>query len=532
MSSAPPSQTGLVRIGIDVGGTNTDAVLMQGDAVLDAVKTPTTSDITAGIVTALDELAERRGDQMARIRAVMIGTTHFMNAIVEAQGLTRIGVLRLGLPATAAIRPFVDWPDHLRRPVEGPIHLCHGGHEYDGAVLSEPRDEELVAAAEDFARQGVRSVAVIAVFSPLTSAHESYAAEVVRRFVPEAAISCSHDIGSLGLLERENATLMNASLRDVADRTIDSFKDAVAAAGVDAPVFVSQNDGTLMTSDIARRYPVSTFASGPTNSMRGAAFLSGTDDCAVIDVGGTTSDVGILQGGFPRPAGVVLNVAGIRTNFRMPDVISLGIGGGSEVNLDPVCVGPRSVGARLLSEALVAGGSTMTATDIAVAAGRGAVGDPARVAELAAPDIDGVLAHIETEFAETLDRMKTTPDAIPVVVVGGGSILLASSLRGASVLLRPPHFAVANAVGAAIAQVGATIERTVSLRDTTRGAAVSAATAEAIERAVRSGAERETVEVVVVEDVAVPYTDSAAIRLRVQAVGDLAVREEKLAFDR
>jgi N-methylhydantoinase A/oxoprolinase/acetone carboxylase beta subunit len=265
--------------------------------------------------------------------------------------------------------------------------------------------------------------------------------------------------------------------------------------------------------------------------MRGAAFLSGVKDCAVIDIGGTTSDIGILQGGFPRPAGVVLNVAGIRTNFRMPDVISVGIGGGSEVCLEPTKVGPRSVGARLMNQALVAGGSTLTATDVVVAAHRATIGEPARVAALDSESVSRVLEHVEREFAETLDRMKTAADPIPAVVVGGGSILLGEALPGTSTLHRPPYFAVANAVGAAIAQVGGTIERTVSLRDTTRAAAVSEATAAAVERAVRSGADRETVEVVAVEDVAVPYTDTAAIRLRVQAAGDLALSQEQLAFD-
>ena len=86
-----------------------------------------------------------------------------------------------------------------------------------------------------------------------------------------------------------------------------------------------------MDVDFARRYPVATFASGPTNSMRGAAVLSGLDTCAVVDVGGTTSDVGVLRQGFPREATTDVSVAGIRTNFRMPDVLSIGIGGGSRV---------------------------------------------------------------------------------------------------------------------------------------------------------------------------------------------------------
>src|SRR4029453_16162474 len=96
----------------------------------------------------------------------------------------------------------------------------------------------------------------------------------------------------------------------------------------DAPVYLSQNDGTLMSVDFAERYPVATFASGPTNSMRGAALLSGEQDCAVVDIGGTTSDVGVLQHGFPREASVAVEIGGGRPNSRMPGVFSFGLGGG------------------------------------------------------------------------------------------------------------------------------------------------------------------------------------------------------------
>src|SRR5204862_571936 len=131
--------------------------------------------------------------------------------------------------------------------------------------------------------------------------------------------------------------------------------------------------------DYAERYLVSTFASGPTNSMRGAALLSGELDCAVVDIGGTTSDVGVLQCGFPREAAVAVDIGGVRTNFRMPDVLSIGLGGGSVVAGSDcaVTVGPTSVGYRLTEEALVFGGSTPTITDAAVAGRRAEIGDPA-----------------------------------------------------------------------------------------------------------------------------------------------------------
>ena len=115
---------------------------------------------------------------------------------------------------------------------------------------------------------------------------------------------------------------MNACLRElaVADRRAPSTPRS-PSSGSRRRVYLSQNDGTLMSVDYAERYPVATFASGPTNSMRGAAFLSGLDDCAVVDIGGTTSDVGMLQHGFPREASVAVEIGGVRTNFRMPDVL-------------------------------------------------------------------------------------------------------------------------------------------------------------------------------------------------------------------
>lgn len=149
--------------------------------------------------------------------------------------------------------------------------------------------------------------------------------------IRSVAISLSHEVGRIGLLERENVTIINAALRELAMHIVDGLAASLAGHGIVAPLYLSQNDGTLVDVDFARRYPVATFASGPTNSMRGAALLSGIETCAVVDVGGTTSDIGVLTHGFPRAAATEVNVAGIRTSLRMPDVLSIGIGGGSLV---------------------------------------------------------------------------------------------------------------------------------------------------------------------------------------------------------
>src|SRR5262249_49504938 len=174
--------------------------------------------------------------------------------------------------------------------------------------------------------------------------------------------------------------LLNAALADLARTTIAGFSAAIAAGGIDAPLFLTQNDGTVMSAEAALALPVMSFASGATNSMRGATFLSGLADAIVVDVGGPSSDIGQLRRGFPREANAVVEIGGVRTLFRMPDLLSIGLGGGSIVTPEPLRVGPTSVGYRLGKEALVFGGDIFTATDAAVAAGIVEIGDRAKLA--------------------------------------------------------------------------------------------------------------------------------------------------------
>jgi N-methylhydantoinase A/oxoprolinase/acetone carboxylase beta subunit len=532
-----------MRIGIDVGGTNTDAVLMDSgahsDRVLAAVKAATTADVTSGIVAALDGLQAQHAFDPAGVQAVMIGTTHFINALVEARRLAPTAALRLGLPATASLPPMVDWPARLVEAIAGRAYLAHGGHEFDGRQISPLDEGELRRHAADMAANGVRSVAVSSVFSPVNAEFELRAAEILAEELgPELPVSLSHEIGRVGLLERENATIINAALRELAAHIVDALAGSVQGHGITAPLYLSQNDGTLMDVGYARRYPVATFASGPTNSMRGAAVLSGLGTCAVVDVGGTTTDVGVLTGGFPREATVEVSVAGIRTNFRMPDVLSIGLGGGSLVRGtersasgtsigagSDLTVGPDSVGYRLTERALVFGGDTLTATDIAVAAGRASIGDPARVADLPRALVEAALERIATDVADVVDRMRISADPLPVVAVGGGSVLLPDAFPGLGAVHRPEHFAVANAIGAAIAQVGGEVDRVFAIEPGRRDAVVDEARQEAVDRAVVAGADPASVTIVDFDEVPIPYLPGNATRIRCKAVGDLRIEQ-------
>ena len=344
------------RIGIDVGGTNTDAVLLEDDRVVHAAKTPTTPDVTTGIVTALGLLTASMPARGGGVDAVMIGTTHFTNAVVQRRDLTPVAAIRIGLPASASLPPFEDWPEDLARLVRGEVFMVEGGHEYDGRPIV-PLDTAAVRQAGRRIRErGLKAAAVASVFSPLNPTCEEEAARILREEYPGLSVTCSHDLGRIGLLERENATLLNACLVDLAGRTTRGFMEALIRSEIRAPLYITQNDGTVLPAEQARQFPVYSFASGPTNSMRGAAFLSKRDDAIVVDVGGTTTDIGALRHGFPREANNVVEIGGVRTLFRMPDLLSLGLGGGSLVASEPLAVGPLSVGFRLTERARVFGG--------------------------------------------------------------------------------------------------------------------------------------------------------------------------------
>ena len=244
----------MYKLGIDVGGTNTDAVLLDEERkVVSSVKRHTTPDAYDGILAAVRAVLEQAGVDRKEIGQAMLGTTQCTNAIVERKHLAPIGVLRLGAPATVGIPPMVDWAEDLKK-IAVRTAVIGGGFEYDGKELA-PFDEAAARAFfEDLKAQGVKSVAISCVFSTVRSDHERAAAKLCREVMGEDVhVSISSEIGSMGLIERENATILNAALYRVAQSFTEGFARSLADEGVtNANVYLSQNDGTLMTMEYAR----------------------------------------------------------------------------------------------------------------------------------------------------------------------------------------------------------------------------------------------------------------------------------------
>jgi N-methylhydantoinase A/oxoprolinase/acetone carboxylase beta subunit len=517
-----------LRVGIDVGSTNTDAVIVdEKGRLVHAVKHPTTPDITTGIVKALRMVVREAGVSVDDIAAVMFGTTHGLNAIIQRRGLLRVGVIRIGLPATASIEPMTDWPSDLRSAVGDIKVMVRGGFEYSGEEIA-PLDEDAVRrAAERFKELGVEAVAITSVFSPVRPDHELRAAEIVRSVLGDVPISLSHTIGSIGLLERENATILNAAIVGVMRRAIEAVKKTMEELGLgSAKLFVAQNDGTIMSADQAEKYPIFTVVAAVSNSIRGAYVLTGIENAIVVDMGGTTTNVGVLEHGFPRESSIAVSIGGVRTSFMMPDFVSIGVAGGSIVRRvdGDVVVGPESVGYELVTKGIAWGGDTITATDVALALGKMRIDDPRcspeRARKLIPRDLaERAYSYIVRRVEEAIDKVKTRPDPMPVILVGGGSAMLPRKLEGASEVIRPEGAQSANAIGAATALIGATVEKTYSYEQTPREKALDEAKREAVRKAIESGADPATVRVVMVEEISMPYLPGNIVKVKVKAVG-------------
>ncbi len=511
----------MYRIGIDVGGTNTDAVIMDANKLVVGVKSPTTEDVTSGIVASLSRVLEESGIGADQIGAVMIGTTHFTNAVVERRRMSKTAAVRLCLPAAECLPPMVDWPDDIRDTVGGHYWFAKGGNEFDGREISAIDEDELRGIADEIGKAGIDTVAISSIFSPVNGEMEQKAHAVLAEKLPDANFTLSSEIGRLGILERENAAIMNASLRKLSAETVEAFGKALQSAGLNCPCFITQNDGTLMGSEFVKAYPVLTFASGPTNSMRGASFLTGEQDAVVVDIGGTSTDVGSIIKGFPRQASTSVDIGGVRTNFRMPDVFSIALGGGSMVQADdPITVGPKSVGYRIHTEGLLFGGSTLTTTDVAVGLGYADIGDPEPARKLGEVRLAAIRDVIDEMVVNAVERMRVSPEKIPVLAVGGGSILVRDNV-GELPVIKPENFAVANAVGAAIGQISGEVDRIFSLEKTSRDEALESARKEATEKAITAGANPDTIELLDQEDVPLAYLPGNATRIRLKVVGDL-----------
>jgi len=281
----------------------------------------------------------------------------------------------------------------LRAIIGSNIYMVRGGSFFHGVEYAPLDVDELDRVARDIRQKGLNSVVITSNFAPVRPDIEERARAIVHKQLPDADITLSYQVGGLGLVDREKrgdhqrrAGAIVAPGGDLVDGGIRECPDQVA----------DLHQPERRDADHHRTcptLPIFTCSAGPTNSIRGAAFLTGLQEAVVADIGGTTTDIGFLLRGFPRETATANYIGGVRTNFRMPDVLSIALGGGTIVRETGkgITLGPDSVGYQLKDKGLVFGGDVLTTTDIAVRAGQALLGDPAKVAGIPDELVNGVL---------------------------------------------------------------------------------------------------------------------------------------------
>ena len=327
-----------LRLGIDTGGTCTDAVLYCPErGVMGSAKALTTrEDLSLGIGAAAREvLPGKRGD----VAMVSISTTLATNAIVEGRGAP-VCLLMVGQGAESLAR------SGLGAALRGdPAEFVAGGHDATGAERV-PLDEAAACAVIERHAAGVAAFAVAAHFAVRNAAHECRVRDLLqaRCALP---VTCSHELSErLDAPRRALTTVLNARLIPMIAELIAAVGRMMAEEGIRAPLMVVKGDGSLVRAEFASRRPVETILSGPAASMVGGRRLAGADDVLVVDMGGTTTDVALLDGGRPRLRDDGASVGGFRTMVRAVAAHTFGLGGDSELRFGKggrCIVGPRRV---------------------------------------------------------------------------------------------------------------------------------------------------------------------------------------------
>ncbi len=380
-----PTTAQTIEIGVDIGGTFTDIVCRRAGEPMRTLKIPTTrGDPSQAVLNAVTHLSNDLGIAPTSIARFLHGTTIATNAVLERKGA------KIGLITSVGFKDILEIGYQLRQDLHRimlepvtPVFLAPGAQRKEaieqvsaqGEVII-PLDEESVRrAAAELVADGVQAIAVCYLFSFLHPAHEQRTRELIEADHPGIAVSLSSQVDpTFREYERTVVTAFDAYMKPVVRRYLERLEDGLAAAHVTAPLQIMQSRGGLAGTSVARQRPVRLFLSGPAAGVIGGAIVgrsSGHRDLITIDVGGTSSDIALVEGGEPviRPQG---SIAGFPVRVPMVDVNAIGAGGGSIAWLDGaggLRVGPHSAGSEPGPACYGRGGEEATVTDASVVLG-------------------------------------------------------------------------------------------------------------------------------------------------------------------
>ncbi|MEQ9332243.1 hydantoinase/oxoprolinase family protein [Thalassobaculum sp.] len=449
-----------LRVAVDIGGTFTDLqILDEATGVAHAHKVPTTpADPSEGLIAGIREACARLGVDPGRIRAILHGTTIATNAVLQRR-LPAGAVI-----ATAGFTDVLEIGRHVRRQVyanraEPRALLVPRSRRFgvvermraDGSVETALDEASVRAAAERVKASGATAVAIAFLHAYANPAHELRAAAIVQELLPDAFVSCSHQVSpEIREFERTSTTVLNALLMPVVKTYLSRLEARLADAGISAPVYLVQSNGGVTTPAIAGEQPARLLLSGPSGGARAAEVLAaelGEPNLIAVDMGGTSYDVSIVHDGAIRLV-TQGDVDGLPVRLPMIEIRTIGAGGGSIARADEtgrLLVGPDSAGAVPGPVCYRRGGEEPTVTDANVALGRI---DPGYFLGGAMDlDVDGARRAIADRVAAPLG-LEPGPAADGVVAVATAHMAAAIRLSLFEKGLDPKDFALISFGGA------------------------------------------------------------------------------------
>jgi N-methylhydantoinase A/oxoprolinase/acetone carboxylase beta subunit len=274
-------------IGIDVGGTNTDAVIIdRNKQIIAACKTITTDPVGTGFKQVIEQVLVKANVDSNQVSGVFVGTTHATNALLQQKELFKVGVIRLTSKSCAIIPSCYGWPQPVIDAVYVGAVSVDGGYECDGRVIKKINKQQIEQAVNVLLQNGMQGCAIVGVFSSLNSEQEEFAKQIVQKIVGRKfPVSVSHTIGGTGFIERENATILNVALQKSMQVGFMAFQEVLNTLEIKTQLYVTQNNGTIISLEDALNFPILTISAGPTNSFVGAAKLANLNNAIVVDVG-------------------------------------------------------------------------------------------------------------------------------------------------------------------------------------------------------------------------------------------------------
>ncbi len=473
-----------VVLGIDAGGTHTDAVICVGDRLAACGKVVTEQDnLPHCIANVLDDLARDGGSELlSRVSRVTLGTTLLVNACVQNK-LDKVGLVLSAGPGL----------DPLRFAIGGNVCVVEGGLDHRGVEVAPLRLDPLAAQIKSWQKAGISSIACVGKFSPRNPGHELSVGELVEKQFPGLSLTLGHRLsGELNFPRRIASAYYNSASLRLHNAFLDAVLETLAQKNCQAPVFLLRADGGSVPLAVSRSLPVHSLLSGPAASVMGVMALGKEleSQCTLLlDMGGTTTDLAVFVNGSPVMDPDGMRIGGRRTLVRSLATVSIGVGGDSVLRVQD---GRITVGPDRLGPAAAFGGSQAALLDaLNILNEQGpdaAAGSPAASREALAPlaeklglplleaarlawqdaagkiakAADGLVADINERPIYTLRELKEHKDARPsrVALVGGPAQCVRRHLEEAlqKTVSPVPQADVANAVGAALTRPSARLE--------------------------------------------------------------------------